>query len=61
MLMPAVAVTNAVLLARLSAAAPPVQLVIAVAGPVAWTAGLLVVAAVVVASGRRIAAVVLGG
>jgi hypothetical protein len=61
MLMPAVAVTNAVLLARLSAAAPPVQLVIAVAGPVAWTAGFLVVTAVVVASGRRIAAVVLGG
>jgi hypothetical protein len=48
-------------LARLSAASPPVQLVVAVAGPVAWAAGLLVAAAAVVASGRRIAAVVFGG
>jgi hypothetical protein len=61
MLLPAVAVTNTVLLAHLSVASPPVQLVVAVAGPVAWAAGLLVAAAAVVASGRRIAAVVFGG
>jgi hypothetical protein len=61
MLMPAVAATNTVLLARLSVAPPAVQLVVAAAGPVAWAAGLLAAAAAVVASGRRIAAVVFGG
>jgi hypothetical protein len=61
MLLPAVALTNAALLARLSVASSPVQLVVAVAGPLVWAVGLLVAAAAVVASGRRIAAVVFGG
>jgi len=61
MLVPAVAVTNKALLARLSVASTPMQLVVALAWPVVWAVGLLVAAAIVVAVGRRIAAMVFEG
>jgi hypothetical protein len=61
LLVPAVAVTNKVVLARLSAMPSPAQLAVAVVEPLVWTAGIVVAATAVPAAGRRVAAVLGGG
>jgi len=60
-LTPAVALTNKVALARLSALPSAAQLAAAVAEPLVWTAAVLVAAIALAAAGRRIAAVVFAG